>query len=151
MATVRDNSGDRWRKEITSVSDTNSPETTSLPVTTERQIWTPELSIERNLLSDLLTRLFFQVSGQDQDFCIQVSSKTKTFPTKVSRQDQDFGILVSSKTKTFPQKISRQEQDLAPNSYALGKYPEFMNKYYHWHQLFIHQSFLHSRVCSLWN
>ena len=48
---------------------------------------------------------------------IQVSSKTKTFLTKVSRQDQDFGILVSSKTKTFPPKVSRQEQDLALNSY----------------------------------
>ena len=40
MPTVRDNSGDRWRKEIMSVSNTNPPETALLQVTTERQIWT---------------------------------------------------------------------------------------------------------------
>ena len=96
----------------------------------------------------LVNKTFFQVSGQDQDFCIQVSSKTKTSPTKVSRQDQDFGILVSSKTKTFPPKVSRQEQDLAPNSYALGKYTEFMNKYYHWHQLFNFNRFVHASILS---
>ena len=40
--------------------------------------------------SRLVNKAFFQVSGQDQDFGIQVSSKTKTFPTNVSRQDQDW-------------------------------------------------------------
>ena len=37
----------------------------------EKQVW----------IFRLVNKTFFQVSGQDQDFCIQVSSKTKTFPS----------------------------------------------------------------------